>query len=174
MKRVLVIGSGGAGKSTFSRRLHELTNLPLIHLDKLYWQPNWVEPTKEEWQETIEKILEKDEWILDGNFGGTMELRMNACDTVIWLNLPPSVCVYQALKRVLKYYNKNRPDMGEGCNEKFDWNFLWWIWTFKRSKSGITLTTLVEKYQDTKNIIRLRSNRETENFFMNFRKNEVK
>lgn len=165
MKRVLVIGSGGAGKTTFARRLHEITDLPLFHLDRLYWRPDWTEPTRAEWKELVGELLEKDEWILDGHFGSTLEMRMAACDTAVWLDPPPPVCVYQALKRAVKYYNRTRPDMGEGCREKLDWDFLWWIWTFKRSKSGIRLKAAIEKFGDTKRIVRLGSKREIEKFF---------
>ncbi len=97
MKKVLVIGSGGAGKSTFAKRLSEKTGLEVIHLDQLYWQPNWVETPKDEWQEIVKEIIEGDEWILDGNFGGTMEMRIEACDTVIFLEMPRTVCVYRIL-----------------------------------------------------------------------------
>lgn len=172
MRKILIIGSGCAGKSFFSRRLHDLTGLPLVHLDKLYWQPNWVEPSKEEWEQTVRKILEKNEWILDGNFGGTMEMRMQVCDTIIWLDLPAPTCFYRALKRNLKYYGKVRPDMGEGCYEKLDVKFLWWILTFKQNKSGTKLKTLVEKFRDTKNIIWLKSDREVEKFLSNSAKKE--
>lgn len=164
MQRVLIIGSGGAGKSTFAKRLHEITGLKLIHLDKLFWKPNWTETPKDEWRKINKKILKENEWIIDGNFGSTMEMRIEACDTVIWLDLPPAVCVYRAIKRVFNPYNKNRPDMGEGCREKLDWDFLWWVWTFKRSKSGKKLRALIEKFKDTKNIIRLRSKKEVEDF----------
>jgi adenylate kinase family enzyme len=168
MKRVVIIGSGGAGKSTLAVRLGEIVKIEVLHLDQLYWKPNWVESPKDEWIQTVAGLLQKETWIMDGNFGGTMEMRMAACDTVIWLDLPPTVCVYQALKRTLKYYGKTRPDMTEGCRERFDWDFLWWIWTFERSKSGKTLTAAIEKFKSEKNIIRLKSNREIEKFLLKF------
>jgi adenylate kinase family enzyme len=93
MQRVLVMGSGGAGKSTFARGLAERTGLPLVHLDALYWRAGWVEPEREAWARTVEGLLGEARWILDGNYGGTMERRMEACDTVVFLDPPRTLCL---------------------------------------------------------------------------------
>ena len=169
MKKVLVIGSGGAGKSTFSRRLGALTGIKVFHLDKLYWQPNWTEPSKEEWRETVEKLLVKDEWILDGNFGGTADLRIEKCDTVILLDLPRMVCIYRVLKRRLKYRNTNRPDMTEGCDEKIDFEFLKWIWDYPKINKP-RVEERMEKFASEKTIICLKSQTEVKSFFINLPK----
>lgn len=169
MKKILIIGSGGAGKSTLARRLGEAIDIEVIHLDKLHWKPNWTGTPKDEWRKIVQTQLEKDEFIMDGNFGGTMEMRLKACDTVIYLDFPRAVCLYRAVKRALKYYNKTRPDMGEGCNEKLDFEFLHWVWTFpKRAKPEIE--ERLKRFGDGKTIIRLRSPRETEDFLMNLEK----
>ena len=165
-KKILVIGSGGAGKSTFSRRLSELTGIEVFHLDQLYWKPNWAEPSKEEWRKTLENLLKKDEWIMDGNFGGTMDLRLSACDTAIFLDLPRTVCLYRVLKRRLKYRNTNRPDMTEGCDEKIDFEFLKWIWDYPKTKKPAVEEKL-QKFENEKTIIRLKSQREVDDFFIN-------
>lgn len=132
MKRVIIIGSGGAGKSTLARRLGHATGIDVIHLDSLFWRPNWTPTPKEEWVEKVAELIDRDSWIIDGNFGGTRELRMAACDTIIWVDTPRSVCLYRALKRVLKYRNRSRPDMADGCNEKLDLDFLRWIWNYPK------------------------------------------
>ena len=172
MKKVLVIGSGGAGKSTFARRLGEKTGLEVIHLDQLYWKPNWVETPKDEWQEIVKEIIEGDEWILDGNFGSTMEMRIEACDTVIFLEMPRFVRVYRIFKRVAKYRNKTRPDMAKGCNEKFDFKFFGWIWNFEQITKP-RIEKLLDKFQNEKTIIPLKSKREVENFFAHYSENSV-
>ena len=114
MKKVLVIGSGGAGKSTFATRLGELLGIEVIHLDQFYWRPGWVETPKSEWLETVERLVRKDSWIIDGNYSGSLEIRLAACDTVIFLDIARSVCVWRLLKRVVRYRKKNRQDMAEG------------------------------------------------------------
>ena len=164
MKRVLVIGSAGAGKSTFARRLGEKTGLEVIHLDKLYWKPNWVETTdKVEWRRILAEILRGESWIIDGNYGSTMEMRLEASDTVILLDFPRYVCIWRALKRVVLYRNRTRPDMAEGCNEKIDWEFLAWIWYYpKRSKPKVE--NLLRRSENEKKVVRLRSKTEIENF----------
>lgn len=159
MKKILIIGSGGAGKSTLARRLHEATGIELIHLDQIYWQPNWVEPSKADWIKTVENLAEKDAWIMDGNFGGTLEMRLEKCDTVLFLDLPRTVCVYRALKRLIKYRGKTRPDMGEGCTEKFDFEFIKWIWNYP-AKTKLKVENYLEKHTGKIKIIRLRSSRE--------------
>ncbi|MCB1023802.1 MAG: hypothetical protein KDB79_05410 [Acidobacteria bacterium] len=135
MKKVLVIGSCGTGKSTFSKALHRATGLKLIHLDTFYHKPNWGKPTNEEWFETVEKLVAGEDWIIDGNYGGTMEFRMKHCDTVIWLDLPRLLCSWRVFKRTLMYRNKIRSDMAEGCNERFDWEFTKYVWNFRRDKN---------------------------------------
>lgn len=132
MKKILVIGSGGAGKSTFAKRLGELLNINVIHLDKLYWQPGWVEPPKEKWAALVEEICRYDEWIMDGNYSGTLERRLAACDVVVFLDLPPHICVWRVFKRVMQYRNMTRPDMAEGCHERFSLQFLLWVWNYRR------------------------------------------
>lgn len=166
MKKIMVIGSGGAGKSTFSRRLGEITGIEVIHLDKLYWLPDWTEPPKSEWAKTIERHLVKDAWITDGNFGSTIEPRLEKCDTVILLDMPRTLCVYRALKRLLTYKGNTRPDMAAGCHEKFDLKFLSWIWNFPK-KDKLRIEKKMKRFENKIKIIRLKSKREVEEFFIN-------
>ena len=164
MKKVLVIGSCGAGKSTFARRLHKITGLKLIHLDALYWKPNWVETPKDVWEEKVREVLKGDSWIIDGNYGGTMEMRMAQCDTVIWLDFPRTVCAWRVIKRILTYKKKGRPDMATGCDESFDWDFIKYVWNFPRDKNPDIVSRLA-KFPDIK-VVHLKSNREIEGFFV--------
>lgn len=132
MKRVVVIGSGGSGKSTFSRRLGRLTGLPVVHLDKLYWNPGWVKTPREAWISIIQSEIDKPEWIIDGNFGNTRAMRMAAADTIILLDLPRWLCMYRILKRWLTYREGSRLDMAEGCHERFDLEFILWVWNYPK------------------------------------------
>lgn len=173
MKRILVIGSSGAGKSTFAKRLGTATGVKVIHLDQIHWKPNWTEPPKEEWRATLEDALKGEAWIMDGNFGGTMEMRMAACDTVIFLELPRLVCIYRILKRVARHYGKKRPDMAEGCNEKFDWKFIKWVWNYPE-KTKPKAEAIMNKFRDEKTVIRLTSRKEIESFFARFSSDAIK
>jgi adenylate kinase family enzyme len=132
MKRVVVIGSGGSGKSTFSRKLGEVTRLPVIHLDRLYWHPGWVKTPRQEWIEVVQREIEKEEWIIDGNFGNTRAMRMAAADTIIMLDLPRWLCLYRILKRTAASSDSSRPDMADGCRERFNPEFIFWVWNYPR------------------------------------------
>ncbi|MET0624393.1 MAG: DNA topology modulation protein [Pyrinomonadaceae bacterium] len=163
MKRVLVIGSGGAGKSTFSRRLGERLGLEVIHLDVEHWRPGWVETPKDEWARKVDELCQRDSWVMDGNFSGTLERRLAACDAVVFLDLPRVVCVWRVLKRVVMYRDGTRPDMAEGCREKFDLKFLLWVWNYpKRTRPKVL--ALLEQHGEGKRIVRLRSSAEAERF----------
>jgi adenylate kinase family enzyme len=173
MKKILIIGSSGAGKSTLARRLNKIIGIEIIHLDKIFWNPNWVETPKDEWKGKVENLLKKDSWIMDGNYSNTIEMRIAACDTAIFLDLPPIVCVYRILKRVAFYKKGSRPDMAEGCDERFDWEFIKLVWNYpNRSKPKVE--ALLKQVKDTKKIIRLRSKNENENCLQNVATSEVK
>lgn len=174
MKKVLVIGSSGAGKSTFARRLGEISEIEVIHLDKLHWRSGWVEPAKDEWRKTVEDNLKKESWIMDGNYSGTLALRLEKCDTIIFLDFPRTVCSWRVIKRFFLYRKEIRPDMAEGCAEKFDWEFVKWTWNYpNRSKPRVE--ELLKQVESEKTIIRLRSKKEVEDFFVNyFQKSVIK
>ena len=134
MERILIIGCGGAGKSTLARQLGELTGLPVVHLDKLFWHPGWVESTKEEIDAKIAAALDEPQWIMDGNYNRTLPMRIQKCDTVIYLDFSRFACLMGVAKRVLTTYGTVRPDMAEGCPERFDLDFLRWVWNFNKNK----------------------------------------
>lgn len=172
MRKVAVIGSAGSGKSTLSRQLGEIAGIEVIHLDRLYWRKGWIEPPKEEWDALIEKLIHKDSWIMDGHYGRTMDIRMAAADTVIFLDLPRILCVYRAIKRRVQYQGRSRPDMAEGCKEKIDLEFLKWIWDFPIKKRPKILNRLKE-LQKYKRIIHLRSRRDAVDFLNKIRRGNL-
>ena len=134
MKRIVIIGCGGAGKSTLARQLGEKLNLPVVHLDKLFWRPGWVQVSQEEFDELHRQALAEEKWIIDGNFNRTMEERVARCDAIIYLDFSRFACLFGVLKRVLTTYGTVRPDMGEGCPERIDWEFLQWVWNYNKNK----------------------------------------
>ncbi len=142
MRRLLLIGPGGAGKSTLATRLGEHLGLPVLHLDALYWRPGWRQPTRDEWRATLAPLLAQDAWVMDGNFGGTLDERLAAADTAILLDLPPLLCLWRVLRRRWRYRGRHRPDMTPGCPEKLDLDFLWWILTYRLRKRPAVLAKL--------------------------------
>jgi adenylate kinase family enzyme len=130
MKRIVIIGNGGSGKSTLARRLGDLLGIEVIHLDARFWNPGWVETPKPQWFQTVAHLVAGDSWIIDGNFGSTMDLRLAAADTIIFLDLHRTRCLLHVLKRQISYFGRTRPDMADGCPEKVDWEFLKWIWDY--------------------------------------------
>ncbi|WP_420644742.1 AAA family ATPase [Candidatus Leptofilum sp.] len=117
MKRVLVIGSSGSGKSTLARQLGATLELPVIHLDRHYWHAGWVGTPMDEWQATVQKLIRRDTWIMDGNYRETLNIRLQAADSVVFLDLPPWICALRAIKRRIQYRKRPRPDIAEGCRE---------------------------------------------------------
>lgn len=133
MERILIIGCGGAGKSTLARQLGEKLNLPVVHLDKLYWKPGWVQESREEFDRKLAITLEEPKWIIDGNFNRTMPQRLKKCDTILYLDFSRWACLRGVIKRILTTYGSVRPDMGEGCPERFDLEFLRWVWNYNKN-----------------------------------------
>lgn len=163
MRKIVIIGSGGAGKSTFARQLGKKLSINVFHLDSLLWKPNWEVVPKMDQIKIQNELVKKEEWIIDGNYGGTMDLRINAADTIIFLDMPRLVCIYRALKRFIQYKNKTRPDMREGCEEKFDLQFLKWIWFYPKTKKPLILNRL-QKVSSGKDVVILKSSREVKRF----------
>jgi adenylate kinase family enzyme len=163
MKRIMIIGSCGAGKSTLARKVHALLGLDLIHLDQHYWQPNWVEPTKETWKKKVQKLVEKDTWIIDGNYSGTIDIRLERADTIIYLDYSTRLCLWRVVQRVRKYKGVTRPDMTEGCPERLDIGFLWYVLTFKH-RSGSRVLKKLEKLPLEKKVFILNNDSAVEAF----------
>ena len=163
MRRILIVGNSGGGKSTLARRLGEKLGLPVIHLDVLFWKPGWVERDDDEFRANVAKTLEAPAWITDGNFGGTWALRMPLADTIIWIDQPRLLCLFRAIWRIVQYRRGDRPDMAEGCHESIDLKFYRFIWTYDakvRPRLEIALAT----YGAQARVIHLQSDHEIANF----------
>ena len=163
MQRILVIGSGGSGKSTVAKEIASRLGLPLVHLDALYWHPGWRATEKDVWDRVVRELIDAPRWVMDGNYGRTLEVRLTRCDTVVFLDLPRVTCLWRVLKRRLAFPGRSRPDVAPGCPEQLTWEFLHWIWTYpKRRRPGI-LRRLAGLRVDQRAIV-LSSNRDVRRF----------
>jgi adenylate kinase family enzyme len=140
----MVIGSGGAGKSTFARELAMRTGLPLIHLDLHYWKSGWVPTPRDEWAEHVRQLSSGDAWIIDGNYGGSLSIRVQRCDAIVFFDLPRLSCLRGILQRWLVHQFNPRPDLPKGCPEKMDMTFLRWVWNYPRDARARVVSALQE------------------------------
>jgi len=173
MKRVLILGNSGTGKSTLAVRLGLETGLPVVHLDAHFWLAGWIKPNRDEWQEEVNELLSGETWIMDGNFRRTLSLRLNRTDTVIYLDFPRRICLLRIFKRLLSYWGKTRPDLAPGCKEKIDWSFIKWVWNFPRDVRGKVFDD-ISAHQQKLNLIVLYNNRHVEEFFNNLQSDDNK
>ena len=157
-RRLLVVGAGGAGKSTLARRVGERLGLPVIHLDAHYWRAGWVETPADEWAAVVDRLIAGEAWVMDGNYGGTMPIRFERADTVVFLDLPRVLCLLSVIWRSIRHRRTPRPDMAEGNPEKLDPAFLQWIWNYPRTKRPGVLRQL-EALPSTTSVVRLTSRR---------------
>lgn len=157
-KKIIIIGSPGAGKSTFARKLRDATGLPLHYLDMLWHKPDKTTVTREEFDVKLSLLLEGESWIMDGNFARTLEMRLSACDTVIYLDYPLDVCLSGVESRI----GTKREDM-PWIEEEFDPEFKKWIIEFPEKKRPAIYEAL-EKHGAGKNIIIFRTRAEAQSF----------
>ncbi len=144
MKKVIVIGSPGAGKSTFAKELAKKTKLPLYHLDQIWWRENWTHITREEFDKIHTELLARETWIIDGDYNRTRAARLEACDTVFYLRYPRTVCFFSAMKRAIQNRGKSRSDMAASCVEAFDREFRRYIWNFDKTRGEDIRRALAE------------------------------
>ena len=163
MKRIAIIGSCGAGKSTLAKSLGQKLALPIIHLDSYYWRANWVETPKNDWDTLHQKLLQGECWIIDGNYGGNMDIRLEASDTIIWLDFPRNLCLWRIIKRYLQHRGKVREDMAAGCKEKLNWEFLLYVYNFPRQRRPKIISRL-NQHQNSKQIFILKNPQQVQTF----------
>lgn len=157
-QRIMVIGSPGAGKSTFARILRDRLDLPLYYLDCLWHRADKTTVTREEFDRSLAKILAEDRWIIDGNYNRTLERRLQRCDTVFLLDYPLEVCLSGIGERI----GKKREDL-PWLEEELDEEFYQWVVDFPRTQLP-RIYGLLEQYQAEKNVVVFRSRREAAEF----------
>ena len=158
MRRIVIIGSSGTGKSTLARQLGHRLGLPVIHLDQLYWRPGWRASDPAEFRAGVAVAVAGDAWITDGNYSATFDLRLPRADAVIILDRPRWLRLGRVFRRQT-LQRHTRPDLPPGCPEHVDWRLLRYIWRFDRDVWPRIEAALHSGRPDVP-VIRLRSERE--------------
>ncbi|WP_152396169.1 P-loop NTPase family protein [Paenibacillus guangzhouensis] len=151
--KIVIIGSSGSGKSTFARELGQIMNLPVHYLDLYYWQAGWVPTPTEEFTALNRRLVAEEAWVIDGLYGKTLDIRLQAADVVFFFDLSPWITTYRVIKRRIQYHGKTRVDMNEGCPESIDWPFIRMGWNFRRDKRPGILAKLEAHAEHTKIIV---------------------
>ena len=158
MKKVIVIGSPGAGKSTFARKLRDATGLPLYYLDMLWHKPDRTTISKEEFDQKLKAIMENDQWIMDGNYHRTLETRLKVCDTVFLLDFPLEVCLSGVQARI----GQKRVDL-PWVETELDAEFKQWILDFPKYQLP-QIYELLSRYAGAKEIVVFKSRAEADRY----------
>ncbi len=158
-QRVLVVGCPGGGKSTLSVELGQRLDLPVVHLDQLHWQPGWEKLPKQQWLATVRELIDEPRWLLDGNYRGSMALRMERCDAVLFLDLPRWLCVYGVLRRFALGRLAPRAGMPDDCREQLTWSFLKFVWRYPKDDVP-RVEALLEALPPSVEVVRIRSRAE--------------
>lgn len=157
LDRILLVGSAGAGKSTLARQLGPALGLPVVHLDREFWRPGWVETPSEEWELRVDELVNQPRWLMDGNYSRTFEPRVVRAQAVVFLDFPRGLCIRRVLGRTLKHFGRSRPDLREGCPERIDreyWGFMLWIWNYPR-RSRPRILEFMEQYREGREMLYL-------------------
>jgi adenylate kinase family enzyme len=158
MQRVLVLGPGGAGKSVLSRELAGITGLPLVHLDREFFEPGWVKPAPDAWNAKIDAMLSGDRWIADGTHADTLDRRLGYADGVILLDYSRMIAVRGVFKRLLTRNGRRRADLAPGCRNRLDRDYWNWVWKYHR-ETRPEVAALLKRHADHIELVTLKNRR---------------
>ena len=169
MKRIMIIGQPGSGKSRLAQALGERTGLPVVHIDKIHWQAGWVERSKEEKTRLCHEVEQQDRWIFEGGYSPTWPNRLARADIVIWLDRPVGIRLWRVLRRAFIGLGHTRPDMADDCPERLRSlpEFIHFIWT-TRNSSRAKMAKLIAMAPSRCEVVRLQSDEEVARFLATF------
>lgn len=156
-KKVMIMGRPGSGKSTFSIQLQQILKIPLFHLDKYFFEANWVQRNYQDFLNQQQSLVNQCCWIIDGNSSKSLELRYSRADVCLYFNFPKYLCYYRTFKRLF-YKHSSIDDRAAGCRETIRWSLLQYMWGYEKRINPI-LILLKTKYPNVK-LIELCSDQE--------------
>jgi adenylate kinase family enzyme len=170
MDRIMIVGQPGSGKSTLAQALGARTNLPVIHIDKIHWQPGWVERSKSEKTRLCLEAEQRSQWIFEGGHSATWPNRLARSDMIIWLDLPVGLRLWRVLRRAIKGLGRTRPDMSDGCPERLSSlpEFVGYIWT-TRNSARARIAQLISTAPSGCKVVHLCSDLDSAEFLGSFR-----
>lgn len=160
-RRIMIIGQPGSGKSTLARELGQILKLPVVHIDKIHWQSGWVERPDHEKDRLCAEVHASEEWIFEGGRSVTWPERVRRADTIVWLDVPLPVRGWRVFSRTVKCYGRSRPDLPDGCPERFNREFIKWIWA-TRNTNREAMQALFDSVPPEKLKVRLKSSLDVE------------
>ncbi|MEX5962408.1 hypothetical protein [Mammaliicoccus sciuri] len=163
MKKIVILGSSGSGKSYLSKKLSKELNIEVYHLDNLMRKSDWSPFSYNEKYRIQELILENDSWIIEGNYTNILDKSFEEADTIIFLNINKFKCIFNVIKRTITYRNKDRSDKPTKSIDKFSLHLLKWTWDFDKNEKPLILKK-VQRFSKMKQIIILKSTKNTNNF----------
>jgi adenylate kinase family enzyme len=164
MQRIMIVGGSGTGKSTLARAMGAKLDLPVVHLDRHYWSPGWVKPDDAEWRRRVAELADGKAWVMDGNYSATFDLRLPRAEALVWLDLPRRIYFPRAVWRSIAHYGRERADIGPGCRDHIDLDFLFrWVWSYP-TRSRPRTFALVRELAASRRVVILRRPREVAAF----------
>ena len=154
--KIAIIGFSGSGKSTLAKRLAQEQNIEPLYLDRVHFQPNWIERESDSAREIVRREMQKPSWVIDGNYTYLLrEERMRDADEIIFLNYPRLICLFRALKRHREFRGNTRESMADGCIERMNLEFAWWILHKGRERARVNgFWNIVRTYPQKSTVIR--------------------
>ena len=163
-QRIVILGSSGGGKSTLARQLGESLDLPVVHLDRLFWKPGWVESPRAEFDARVLEVTATECWVIDGNYSRTLPARIERADLIIYIEISRYRALWRVMRRWRSSLGRTRPDMGEGCPERIDFGFLSFVWHYPNRRGPEHRQMAEDAGAAGKTLVVLKAGREVSEF----------